>query len=46
MTYLQNPLAKRLIAGDFLPGDTIVAERAGEELRFQRKLRESATGTP
>ena len=46
MTYLQNPLAKRLIAGEFLPGDTILVERAGEALAFRGKLKETATGTP
>jgi ATP-dependent Clp protease ATP-binding subunit ClpB len=37
MTYLQSPLARQLIAGAFLPGDTIVIDRAGDGLTFQRK---------
>jgi ATP-dependent Clp protease ATP-binding subunit ClpB len=41
MTYLQNPLAKQIIEGKFLPGDTIVVDRRGEELEFlSRKLNE------
>jgi len=40
MTYLQNPLAKQLIAGAFLPGDTIVVDRAGEGLAFHRKVKD------
>jgi ATP-dependent Clp protease ATP-binding subunit ClpB len=43
MTYLQNPLAKRLIAGDFPPGDTILVERAGDGLEFRRKIGEVRT---
>jgi len=35
--YVENPLAKRLIAGEFKAGDTIVIECAGEELTFRRK---------
>jgi len=38
MTYLQNTLAKQIIAGKFLPGDTIVVDRTGDELEFRRKL--------
>jgi ATP-dependent Clp protease ATP-binding subunit ClpB len=32
--YLQDPLAKRIIAGDFKPGDKIRGDRNGEELQF------------
>jgi len=32
--HLQDPLALRLLAGEFLPGDLIKAEVAGETLRF------------
>ena len=32
--HLQDPLALRLLAGEFLPGDHIKAEVAGETLRF------------
>ncbi len=46
MTYLQNPLAKRLIAGEFLPGDTVVVERAGDELVFRRRLKDGTTENP
>jgi ATP-dependent Clp protease ATP-binding subunit ClpB len=45
MTYLQNPLAKQLIAGSFLPGDTIVVTRQGDGLEFRRKVKESANGS-
>jgi ATP-dependent Clp protease ATP-binding subunit ClpB len=43
MTYLQNPLARRLIAGEFVPGETIVVERKDDGLEFRHKLRETAT---
>jgi len=46
MTYLQNPLAKRLIAGEFLPGDTVLVERAGDELVFRRRLKDGTTENP
>jgi ATP-dependent Clp protease ATP-binding subunit ClpB len=46
MTYLQNPLAKQLIAGTFLPGDTIVIARKGDGLEFSRKVKEPALGSP
>jgi ATP-dependent Clp protease ATP-binding subunit ClpB len=32
--YLQDPLAKRIIAGDFGPGDHIRGERRGDEIVF------------
>ncbi len=32
--YLQDPLAKRIIAGDFQPGDHIRGERKGDEIVF------------
>jgi ATP-dependent Clp protease ATP-binding subunit ClpB len=44
MTYLQNPLAKQIITGSFLPGDTIVVDRKGAELEFRRKLKEAVSG--
>jgi len=37
MKYVQDPLAKRIIAGEFLPGDTIVVEKLGDALSFARK---------
>jgi len=43
MTYLQNPLAKQIIAGGFLPGDTIVVDRKGEALAFCRKVEEAGS---
>ncbi|HEX7509311.1 MAG TPA: AAA family ATPase, partial [Polyangia bacterium] len=46
MTYLQNPLAKQLIAGAFLPGDTIVIARKDDGLEFSRKLEASGLKTP
>jgi ATP-dependent Clp protease ATP-binding subunit ClpB len=42
MTYLQNPLAKQLIAGAFLPGDTIVVDHSDDALSFQRKVAEAS----
>jgi ATP-dependent Clp protease ATP-binding subunit ClpB len=46
MTYLQNPLAKQLIAGAFLPGDTIIIARKSKDkddgLEFHRKVKETA----
>jgi ATP-dependent Clp protease ATP-binding subunit ClpB len=41
MIYLQNPLAKQLISGGFLPGETIIVDRKGEGLEFRRKVRET-----
>jgi hypothetical protein len=38
---VQDPLAKQLISGVFRPGDTIVVERDGEALKFERKQREA-----
>ena len=31
---IENPLAEALLAGDFIPGDTIEATMSGSELRF------------
>jgi ATP-dependent Clp protease ATP-binding subunit ClpB len=45
MTYLQNPLAKQLIAGAFLPGDTIVVDRADDGLAFHRKVTDTRIGS-
>jgi len=42
MTYLQNPLAKQLIAGAFLPGDIVVVDRTDDGLAFHRKAKETA----
>ncbi len=39
--YVQDPLAKRLIAGGFGPGDVIQVDREGEALTFSRKNREA-----
>ena len=38
---LQDPLALRVLAGEFRPGDTIKVDRVGAELSFAR-----AEGTP
>jgi ATP-dependent chaperone ClpB len=35
--YLQNPLARRLIAGEFVPGETVWVTRKGDELAFSLK---------
>ena len=43
MAYLQNPLAKQLIAGAFLPGDTIVVGHREDGLEFHRKVKETAS---
>jgi ATP-dependent Clp protease ATP-binding subunit ClpB len=45
MTYLQNPLAKQLIAGGFLPGETIIVDRKDDGLEFRRKVKEAAGGS-
>jgi ATP-dependent Clp protease ATP-binding subunit ClpB len=37
MKYVQDPLAKRLLGGEFGPGDTIRVSRSGDELVFTRK---------
>ena len=42
MSYLQNPLAKRLIAGGFLPGETITVDRKEDGLEFRSQLKETA----
>jgi ATP-dependent Clp protease ATP-binding subunit ClpB len=34
--YLQDPLARRVIAGEFRPGDRIRVDRRGDELTFTR----------
>jgi len=44
MTYLQNPLAKRLIAGAFAPGETIIVDRENDGLAFHRKLGATVAG--
>jgi ATP-dependent Clp protease ATP-binding subunit ClpB len=36
-TYLQNPLARCLIAGEFAPGETVWVTRKGDELGFSLK---------
>jgi len=35
--YLQNPLARRLIAGEFVPGQTVLVTRQGDGLGFTLK---------
>ncbi|MDX2021452.1 MAG: ATP-dependent chaperone ClpB [Deltaproteobacteria bacterium] len=37
MRYIQDPLAKRIIGGEFQPGDVIQVEQAGDALGFSRK---------
>jgi len=37
--YLQDPLAMKILAGEFVPGDEIRAEVAGEALRFTSAAR-------
>jgi len=36
-TWLENPLAQRVLAGDFSPGDTILVELDGEDIKFTAK---------
>jgi ATP-dependent Clp protease ATP-binding subunit ClpB len=40
MRHVQDPLARRLIAGEFKPGDTIAVTREGDGLGFSRRQRE------
>jgi ATP-dependent Clp protease ATP-binding subunit ClpB len=42
--YLQNPLAKKVLAGEFSPSDTVLADVAsgGEELTFRRVPKQAA----
>jgi ATP-dependent Clp protease ATP-binding subunit ClpB len=42
MTHVQNPLARRLIAGEFGPGDTIVVGRNGDDLTFAKTAAKAA----
>jgi ATP-dependent Clp protease ATP-binding subunit ClpB len=37
--YLQDPLAMKVLAGEFLPGDTIVAQANKNQLRLVKKAR-------
>jgi ATP-dependent Clp protease ATP-binding subunit ClpC len=36
--YVENPLSSRIIGGEFGPGDTVVVDRAQEELTFEAKV--------
>ena len=36
-TWIENPLAQRVLAGDYSPGDTVVVEMQGEDIGFGRK---------
>jgi ATP-dependent Clp protease ATP-binding subunit ClpB len=37
--YVEDPLARRVLAGDFVPGDVILVDRGGDaELKFDRKV--------
>jgi ATP-dependent Clp protease ATP-binding subunit ClpB len=46
MRYIQDPLAKRLLGADFLPGDTIVVDKQGADLAFTKKLRSRVAAVP
>ncbi|WP_028974603.1 ATP-dependent chaperone ClpB [Spirochaeta cellobiosiphila] len=35
--YIQNPLAKRILAGEFVEGDTIIIDVKGDDLDFKKK---------
>ncbi|MDX1655950.1 MAG: molecular chaperone, partial [Candidatus Competibacteraceae bacterium] len=39
---LENPLAQRILAGEFEPGDTVVVELAGDGLTFSKGARRAA----
>jgi ATP-dependent Clp protease ATP-binding subunit ClpB len=41
MRYVQDPLARQIISGAFAAGDTIVVERDGDALKFERTQREA-----
>ena len=37
--YVEDPLARRVLAGDFMPGDIIFIDRSADnELRFEKKV--------
>ncbi len=36
--HVENPLSSRIIGGEFDPGDTVVVDRAGDELTFTTKV--------
>jgi ATP-dependent Clp protease ATP-binding subunit ClpC len=36
--YIENPLSSRIIGGEFDPGDTVVVDRAGDELSFEARV--------
>lgn len=38
-TYLENPLAQKLLAGDFLEGDIVVVEAERDQLTFVKSLK-------
>jgi len=40
--YVEDALAKRILAGEFLPGDVIISDRGPEGLTFTRRAREGA----
>jgi ATP-dependent Clp protease ATP-binding subunit ClpB len=54
MRYVQDPLARRLLGGEFAPGDTIVADRIGgtaaagspDELAFKHKMPSHVAAVP
>ena len=35
--HVENPLSGRIIGGEFDPGDTVLVDRAGDELTFEKK---------
>ncbi|MFW6050639.1 MAG: AAA family ATPase, partial [Myxococcota bacterium] len=45
--HLENPLAQEVLAGRFMPGDTVVVDSGeGGELRFERRAGDGATASP
>jgi ATP-dependent Clp protease ATP-binding subunit ClpB len=41
--HVENPLAQRVLAGDFLPGDTVVVTRGDSGLAFDKRAAAAST---
>ena len=44
-TNIENPLAQQILSGRFAPGDTIVIDKSGEELGFEKQAAEVNAST-
>jgi len=42
---VENPLAQQILSGRFVPGDTIVIDKSGNELGFEKQLEQTNTIT-